>query len=102
MLSMLAPRVETKNSGSRLCTSSEERSINRLTRPSVQIVPGMAWCRGSSEIIVSLWLVAVHPAIDEAGGIETFEPIQQFLAQLAVLQQARRDEGAGDGQQQGS
>ncbi|MCY1554287.1 hypothetical protein D9M68_908510 [compost metagenome] len=39
--SMLAPRLPTRNSGSRLCTSSEDRSMNRLTKPSAQTVRGM-------------------------------------------------------------
>lgn len=48
------PRVKTKNSGSRLYTSLEERSINRLTKPSVRMVLGMAWCLGSSDSIECL------------------------------------------------
>ncbi|MCY1411008.1 hypothetical protein D9M71_263880 [compost metagenome] len=41
--SMLAPRLPTRNSGNRLCTSSEDRSMNRLTKPSAQTVRGMRW-----------------------------------------------------------
>lgn len=35
----LAPNVVTKNTGSKLCTSSEDRSMNRLTKPNAQIAP---------------------------------------------------------------
>src|SRR5688500_10186994 len=37
----LAPKVVTRNTGSRLCTSSEDRSMNRLTKPRAQTVEGM-------------------------------------------------------------
>src|SRR5690606_39444345 len=39
--STLAPRPDTRKIGSRLWISSDERSMNRLTRPSIQTVRGM-------------------------------------------------------------
>lgn len=39
--SMLMPRVPTMYSGNRLCTSSDDTSMNRLTNPSAQTVRGM-------------------------------------------------------------
>ncbi len=37
----LAPRVVTRNIGNRLCTSSEDRSMNKLTKPKAQTVEGI-------------------------------------------------------------
>jgi hypothetical protein len=53
----LAPNVVTMNTGSRLWTNSDDRSMNRLTKPNVQIVRGMpersAPVRGLSLLIFS-------------------------------------------------
>jgi hypothetical protein len=37
-----APSTETRNTGRRLWIISDEMSINRLTKPSAQTLPGMA------------------------------------------------------------
>src|SRR2546430_4752046 len=47
-VSALAPSMLTKNTGSRLCTISDERSMPRLTKPSTQTVRGMTW---GSEVV---------------------------------------------------
>ncbi|OQK17054.1 hypothetical protein AU255_03915 [Methyloprofundus sedimenti] len=37
----LAPNVVTKKTGNKLCISSDDKSINRLTKPSAQMVGGV-------------------------------------------------------------
>lgn len=49
IVTMLAPSTEAMNTGSRLCTSSEEMSMNREPNPSAQMPTGSArklCCRG--------------------------------------------------------
>ncbi len=46
MVSMLAPSTVAMNTGSRLWMASEDTSINRLTKPSAQMLRGRAGRRG--------------------------------------------------------
>src|SRR5258708_14562163 len=46
------PMVVTRNTGSNACTSSEDRSMNRLTKPRAHTVRGMLTCLSEIRLAV--------------------------------------------------
>src|SRR5262249_32173186 len=82
-VSVLAPSVLTKNTGSRLCTISDERSMLRLTKPSTQTVRGMTW--GSEVVDMPPFLFVTGLLVPPVDPLVVTRQVGEFLQYLMAV-----------------